>query len=89
MVLHDTLAFDFSQDVASKLFQRCVAFARTNLASWQVVNSFVLNNRSKAGYVLQLLKVLKEESNVTIRLDFSFELGTNEFDYFNSELLNT
>eukprot|EP00088_Acartia_fossae_P035049 TRINITY_DN3605_c0_g1_i7.p1 TRINITY_DN3605_c0_g1~~TRINITY_DN3605_c0_g1_i7.p1 ORF type:complete len:817 (+),score=223.81 TRINITY_DN3605_c0_g1_i7:57-2507(+) len=53
--------------LAQDVFQRCVAFARSNFASWQVVVAFILKNRGRIDCAVKLCRALKNDYGAVIR----------------------
>ena len=53
--------------LAQDVFQRCVSFARSNFASWQVILGFVLKNKGNVECAIKLCTAIKNDNLAVIR----------------------
>lgn len=55
------------EDIASVLFQRCVSYARSNYASWQVIMKQMIKHKNKVDVLIRIIKELRDGDEATIR----------------------
>ncbi len=66
--LNDIKAF---QDLSTDLASKCIFFLRANLASWQVLVQFLVENRNENKLLVEIVEELAYNKTARIRYGFS------------------
>ena len=55
------------KDLSTNLSSKCIQYLRFNIASWQVVINFLVDNRSKSNLVIKMIEMVAEDEVASIR----------------------
>ena len=55
------------KDISDTLLERCVAYARWNFASWQVIMKLVATHKENVHLIQRILKQLRDEPEAILR----------------------
>eukprot|EP00088_Acartia_fossae_P007267 TRINITY_DN13394_c0_g2_i7.p1 TRINITY_DN13394_c0_g2~~TRINITY_DN13394_c0_g2_i7.p1 ORF type:complete len:344 (-),score=59.92 TRINITY_DN13394_c0_g2_i7:314-1345(-) len=67
---HDLYSIERYKGTAASLQDRCIAYCGANLASWQGLISFIVDNQDYLASVMELIEHLGEEKECVIRSKF-------------------
>ena len=57
------------KDLATNLSSKCISYLRFNLASWQVLINFMVENKDKTDLVIKIIEFLAQEEVANIRYE--------------------